>query len=244
MTLKPKRGLSHLFHLTLVMVLPVLLLLFVKMGLINLAVAVILLAKWRLLAVRPRYWLANLRAGAVDILVGVAVVAFMVRADTFPIQAGWALAYGAWLLLLKPGTSRLKVSLQAATGQALAMAALYGYFGDAPLAWLVTAHGLINYLAARHFFGSFDEPHSPLYAWLWAYTGAVLAWVLGHWLIYYGYLAQPVLLSVLIGFGLASLYYLDHTAGLSRLVRRQLIFIMIAAVAIVLVFSQWSERSL
>jgi hypothetical protein len=37
----------------------------------------VLLSKWRMFAVRPRYWLANVRANMTDLIVGLSIVSFM-----------------------------------------------------------------------------------------------------------------------------------------------------------------------
>lgn len=68
--------------------------------------------------------------------------------------------------------------------------------------------------------------------------------MLGHWLLFYGVVSQPTLLLMVIGFALAGLYYLEESDRLTTLLRRQLIFIMVAVVAIVLVFSDWGDRTL
>jgi hypothetical protein len=79
-------------------------------------------------------------------------------------------------------------------------------------------------------------------AYVWGYFGAALTWLLSHWLLFYGVLAQPTLLLSTLGYGLAILYYLDHNDRLSQGLRRQFIFIMTAIVLVVLVFSDWGNK--
>ena len=108
------------------------------------------------------------------------------------------------------------VSLQAMIALLCGLVALFLAWPAGPL-WLSDYHGgLVCYLAARHFFDSFEEPYAKLLAYIWGYFGAGLVWVLGHWLLFYGGISQPVLLLVTIGFGLASLYYLDHQGRLNK----------------------------
>lgn len=243
-SLKPKSGFSHIFHLVLTALLPALVFILVRMHFVQLAAALIILSKWRMFAVRPRYWPANVRANAVDIMVGISTVIFMAHSASATWQLIWAVAYGLWLVLLKPGSSVLKVSLQATVAQLTALMALFLQWGDAPLFGLVLSSWLVCYLVARHFFTSFDEPFSSLYAHTWGYFAAALTWLLGHWLLFYGVLAQPTLLLVVIGYGFATLYYLDQSDRLSLLMRRQFIFIMIAIILVVLVFSDWGDRTI
>jgi len=241
--IKPKSGFSHFLHLGLTALLPALVYVFVQMGFNNLALAVILLSKWRMLAVRPRHWWPNIRANAVDIIVGVSILIFMINATTDVWLLFWAATYGIWLIFIKPGSSSWMISLQALIGQACGLMALFLGWPDAPLGGLVALGWLICYSSARHFFSSFDEPYTSLMAHAWGYFAAALIWVLGHWLLFYGVVSQPTLLLTVIGYGLATLYYLDHTDRLSSLVRKQFIFIMVAIVVIVLVFSDWGDKS-
>ena len=65
--LKPESGFSHFLHLLFNILLPIVVLIFVRLDLFILAAVMVLLAKWRILAVKPRYWVSNLRANLVDI---------------------------------------------------------------------------------------------------------------------------------------------------------------------------------
>lgn len=240
--IKPANGISSLLHGGLLSIFPLLLFVLVRLDFIPLAFIMVLLSKWRMFAVRPRFWLANIRANSVDIIVALAVLTFMIESGTFVWQFMWAVVYALWLVVLKPGASVLYTSLQA-------LVALFGGLIAAYLAWdgaasyvLVLATGLLCYLTARHFFDSFDEPYARLLSYMWGYFGAAMAWVLSHWLLFYGYVAQPAVLLVVLGSGLATLYYLDHFDRLSGMVRRQFLFGMAAIVALVLVLSNWGNK--
>ncbi len=240
--IKPKGGFANLIHIGLLLLLPLVLFVLIRIQFVPLAVAVVLLGKWRMLAVRARYWFAHLRANAVDIIVGLSIIVFMDHAPSASWQLVWAAVYGIWLVVIKPGSSTLKVSLQALIGQLFGLMALFIFWGDAPLIGLVGIVWFVCYFSARHFFMSFDEPYASLLAHIWGYFGASLMWVLGHWLLFYGVLAQPTLLLTIIGYGAAAIYYLDQTERLSALWRRQFIFIMMAVVTVVLVFSDWGDK--
>ena len=242
--LRPKSGFSHVFHLLMTLVLPVLLYVLVSIGFPQFAAALILLSKWRMFAVRPRYWLAHFQANAVDIIVGLSTVVFMSASPTTMWQMCWTALYAIWLVFLKPGASIFKISLQAMVAQLVGLMAVFLVSGDTSLAVLVVASWLVCYLSARHFFTSYEEPHTLLYASTWAYFAGALVWVLGHWLLFYGVLAQPTLLLVVIGYGLAAIYYLDHHDRLSKLWRRQFIAMIIAIITVVLTFSDWGDKAL
>jgi len=233
--IKPSRGFGHVVYLALNILLPVLVLLLVKAELANVAFAVVLLSKWRMFAVQPRFWLANVRANAVDILFGLSMLGFMVGTMSDWTRLVFAVIWMAWLIFLKPRNSALMVSLQAWVGQAAALLALFSAWSRAPLISLVIAVGLICFFAAHHFFYSFDEPYIRLLAYIWAYFGAALTWVLGHWLLYHSVISQPALILLAVSFGLGTLYYLDHFDRLSALVRREIMFIVSAVIVIMAV---------
>jgi hypothetical protein len=242
--IKPNKGYSHLLHLGLVALLPIIIFIFVRLnnGFIQVALVLILLSKWRMLAVRPRYWLANIEANAVDIIVGVSTLVFMVHSNTLLLQLLWAALYAAWLIALKPSANVLGMTSQAVVGQLYGLMALFLEWPTAPLYGLVVGTGLICYIAGRHFFDSFDEPYTKLLAYVWAYFAAALTWILGHWLLFYGVIAQPTLFLTVISFGFAALYYLDHYDRLTTLLRWQFLSIMAAIIVIVLLFSNWGSK--
>ncbi|MBC7708282.1 hypothetical protein H7Y63_03595 [Polaromonas sp.] len=243
---KPTTGFANIFHLTLLVILPAVVFILVRLQFVQLALIMVVLSKWRMLAVRPRFWAANIRANAIDIMVGVAVTLFMSHStSSVAIQLVWAVLYGIWLIAIKPRSSLLFTSLQAAIGQICGLSALYLTWSAGPLVGIVFVTGLICYLAARHFFDSFNEPYARLLAYLWGYFGAALSWLMGHWLLFYVYdiIAQPTLLLSVLGYGLAVLYYLDHHSRLNKGLQRQFVFLMLAVVLVVLTFSDWGDKA-
>lgn len=242
--IKPARGFAGLFHLGLNILLPLLLYILVSIKFVPLAMGLVIASKWRMFAVRPRYWLAHIRANAVDIIVGLSFVVFMANSPSRAWLAAWAVLYGVWLVVIKPRSTAFWVGIQATLGQLLGLMAVYISWGRAPLVGLVVVTWAICYLAARHFLSSFDEPLSSFLSHLWGYFGAALTWVLGHWLLYYGVVAQPTLYLSVIGFGLAMLYYLETNDRLSVLVRRQIVLIMTAVLLVLIIFSDWGDKAI
>lgn len=240
--IKPASGVAYVVHLVLRALLPLLVFVLVRLEFVQLALVVIVLSKWRMFAVRPRFWPAVLRANAVDLMVGISVVLFMTHTAGFAVQLVWAALYGVWLIVIKPAASNLMVALQAGIGQLAGLSALYLAWANGPLYGLVLLTGLICYLAAHHYFDNFDETYTRLLSYMWGYFGAALAWLLGHWLLFYRGVSQPTLLLTAIGVGLATLYYLDYQERLSGTLKRQFIFIMVAVILIVLTFSDWGDK--
>ncbi|MEJ0073082.1 MAG: hypothetical protein WDN27_03315 [Candidatus Saccharibacteria bacterium] len=226
--LTPSRGFSHAFYFVYNALLPLLVFLLVQTNFTQLALSLILLSKWRMFAVRPRFWPANIRANAIDIIIGVSVLAFMVATGSELFRLVWAVAWAGWLIGIKPKADTLWVSLQALIGFVAGLSALFLTWDHEPLFVLVGSAGLLCFFAAHHFFYSFEEQYTRLLAYFWGYFGAALVWILGHWLLFYGPVAQPTLLLSALAIGLGSLYCLDHFDRLSGGIRRQVVFILVA----------------
>ena len=238
--IKPATGLAPLLHVAFQVALPIAVFVLSSLGIGSwLPLLVIMLSKWRIFAVRARFWPANLRANAVDIMVGISIVVFMAHTDSLGIRLLWAVAYGAWLLFIKPKSGILPVSLQSGIGQIAGLMAVFIAWSDGPLIGLILVVGLICYFAARHFFDSYSEPYAKMLSYLWGYFGAAVMWVLGHLLVVYpgrdGPLAQPTIILSVIGYTLGSIYYLEHFDKISKTINRELVFLCVGAVLILLV---------
>lgn len=241
--LKPTQGFSHYFHLGLTSFLPAIVFILVRIDFVQLAFLLILLSKWRMFVVRPRYWLANITANGVDIIVGLSLLVFMDNTSSAALQLFWAAMYGVWLVFIKPGSNTFMVSMQALVSQVLGLVALYVAWFEAPMLGVVIAAWIVSYLSARHFFTSFEDEYGPFYAQTWGYFSAALTWLLSHWLLFYGVIPQPALLLSVLGFSFAGIYYLSESERLTPLIRRQIMFIMFAVVVVVLVFSDWGDKT-
>lgn len=238
--IKPARGFSHAIHLALNGLLPILAYILVRIDFVSLAILLVVLSKWRIFAVRPRYWLTNIVSNGVDIIVGIAFVLFMANTASEWWQLFWTALYAGWLIWLKPRSDVLSVSAQSMIGLVLGLGVFYLKFGDLSLSVLVAGTWVIAYICARHYLTSFEEPHSALLAHIWAYFSAALAFVLGHWLIFYGSVAQIIIFLATIGYSIAAIYYLDATERLSALMKRQLLTIMFAVLFVVILLSDWT----
>lgn len=210
----------------------------------SVAVTVLLLSKWRMLAVKPRHWLANVRANLVDIAVGLSVIAFMSGTGSLVTQLIWAGFYSGWLIYLKPRSDTFSIALQAMVAQALGLVAFYGIFSGSSIIAVVLFTWLICYSSARHFFSGFEDDTAHIISHIWGLFGAQLAWVLSHWTLTYGFIPQIALLLTVIGYGLAVCYYLHSLSRLKVAVRSQFIFVTSLVIVVVALFSEWQYKGL
>ena len=151
-----------------------------------LALVIVLLSKWRTLAVRPRFWFANIVANLVDVTVGLSIVVLLYAADnSLPLQIIVTLFYVFWLLFIKPRSRRSYVAAQAGVAVFLGITAL----SIVSYSWDVFAFVLIlwvfGYASARHVLGSYEEPRTVLYSLMSGLLFAEIGWISFHWLMAY-----------------------------------------------------------
>ncbi len=240
--IRPIQGFAKIAHVLLTLLIPIGVIMLIRFNFYQLAFGLVLLSKWRMVSVKPRFWAANIRANSIDIIVGFSIISFMLRTTSLPIQVLWGVVYAIWLVYIKPATELRMVSVQAFIGLLFGLTAEFLSWSDSPLLLLTLVSGLICYFAARHFFDAFDEPYSKMLSYTWGYFGAALSWLLAHWLIYYGFLSMPTLLISSLGYGLGTLYYIDHHSKVTKIIKQQIVFIMIALVILVITFSHWGGR--
>ena len=172
------------------------------------AFLLVLLSKWRVLAVRPRYWFANLQSNLVDLIVGLSVVVLLYAAGSaFAVQIIITLLYVVWLLFIKPRSKRSFIAVQAGTATFLGSTALLTVSYGWDVSLVVGLMWVIGYSAARHVLGSYDEAHISFYSLAWGLLFAELGWFIYHWTFAYALpgtgniqLPQGALIALAISF--------------------------------------------
>lgn len=151
------------------------------------AFVLVLLSKWRLVAVRPRFWFANIQANLVDIMVGLSAVTLIWQAEgSYVIQVILAVLFAAWLLILKPRSRRRAMSWQAGIALFVSVTALYSVGYQWPSVVTVLGMWVIGYAVARHVLSTYDEEKDmTLLSLLWGFVLAELGWLAYHWTIAY-----------------------------------------------------------
>ena len=161
---------------------------------VGFAIGLIVLSKWRVFAVRPRFWWANLRSNLVDFIVSISFVLHMYIVSDASIADPrkllllgiLTLLYVAWLLIIKPRSKRAYVAVQAGAAVLLGTSALFAISYNWPASAVVLAMWLIGYTAARHILSAYDgETHGLFLSLVWGVILAELAWVAYHWTIAY-----------------------------------------------------------
>lgn len=170
------------------------------------AFLLVLLSKWRVFAVRTRYWGANIRANMIDTVVGLSVVVFMFAATgSLPTQIGLTVLYILWLLFIKPRSKRWFIVAQAGVGLLFGIGAIMQLSANWPASVVVLLTWLVGYSAARHVLSVEHETHLNFLSLVWGFVVAEIGWLTYHWTIGYNMpgsiqLAQATIIIVLLSF--------------------------------------------
>lgn len=159
-----------------------------------LAIVLVLLSKWRVLAVRLRYWWTNIQANMLDIIVGVSIVTLMYLPQMpLAAQAALAIFYAIWLVVLKPLSKRWQMLMQSFVAVGLGVTALYAVSYDWPVFVVVLSMFAIGYSSARHFLYAYEEEQIVFLSAIWGLLVAEVGWLAYFWTYGYSLPGLPML---------------------------------------------------
>lgn len=152
-------------------------------------VILVILSKWRMFAVRPRYLFLNLKSNLVDLIVGFSFIfiTYCSGPSLLPIHFILAIFYSAWLITLKPMSSERASELQSLLAVFLGTTATTLMTATANSVFPVFLNFLIGYAAVRHVLVQGDDPDFSLLSLIIGLLFTEIAWLSQSWLIVYTY---------------------------------------------------------
>lgn len=208
----------------------------------------VIISKWRVFAVRPRYWGINIKSSLVDLIVGASFVLIAYCSGTEWLVVDYLLAagYTLWLLLLKPQSSDIATEAQALVAVFLGTTAATMLFASSDSFLIVIACFLIGFAASRHVLVQSDDNNFGLITLACSLISAEIAWLCHSWLIVYTFgatgIAVPQLTIILTIFAFVSgrVYKsaIKHDGKVDlKEVASPILFSVIAVIMIVIWFS-------
>lgn len=193
---KRRNNLSRLFHIFLNLSFAVVSTLVTAIsGSVFFGLVLVLVAKWRVFAVRPRYWWPGLKANAVDIIVSFSVIYLTysscatssINIFINPFFYILTIFYILWLLVIKPKTSEKASEWQAFLAiflgsYATALATSSEFFG---VTLFSLSAFIIGYCSLRHIIIQAEHDDSTLIMASLGLILAELAWAMIHWMRVY-----------------------------------------------------------
>jgi len=168
------------------------------------AFGLLLLSKWRVLAVRPRYWFANIQGDLVSLIIGISYIFFLYSVNiagldiikTLVAQLILTIIYIVWLLLLRPQSKRPYIAAQSGVALFVGITTIYSISHGWPASLVVILVWLVGYAVARHILNNYDdEVHTTLLSLAWGLVLAEIGWLAYHWTIAYN---LPILSNILL----------------------------------------------
>lgn len=158
------------------------------------AIALVAVSKWRIFAVKPRFWIPNLLSNLTDFILCASLVVLTWQAGGILwFQIALTALYAAWLIFLKPLTKTLPGMIQAGLSQFIGLTALFSVAEHLPLPVLLIIAFGIGFAVARHILMLHEEKQYTLISLAWGVVVCELSFVAYHWLIVYqlGVVAIP-----------------------------------------------------
>lgn len=211
-------------------------------------VILVILSKWRMFAVRPRYLFLNVKSNLVDLIVGFSFIfiTYCSGPALLPIHFILAISYSAWLIVLKPMASERASALQSILAVFLGTTAITLMTATANSAFPVLLNFLVGFAAARHVLIQGDDADFSFLSLIIGLIFTEISWLAQSWLIVYTYreigflLPQSAILLTALTFLLGYIfknYSNDEDFSFSK-IATPTIFSIILIVIIVLWFSK------
>lgn len=152
-----------------------------------LGILLVLMSKWRVVAVRGRYLWLNIKSNLVDYIVGISVVLLTYFAGPSFLLVDLLLAvfYCAWLLFIKPRSSEKFALVQSLIAVFLGMSAAAIMAANLDSIVLVLIAFLVGYAASRHVLVQSSDKDFTLTTLVCGLVFAEIAWLCQAWSIIY-----------------------------------------------------------
>jgi len=150
-------------------------------------ILLVLMSKWRVFAVRSRYFFLNLKSNLVDIIVGISIVllAYYAGAAFLPIDFILMAIYSVWLLFIKPLSSENAALTQSLMAVFLGMSATTFLSANLNSIVIILLAFLVGYAASRHVLVQGNDKDFTLTTLVCGLIFAEIAWLCHSWAIVY-----------------------------------------------------------
>ena len=196
-----------------------------KFGLPILALIAILFSKWQVFLVKPRFWWANIKFCAVDLIFKLSILSLTIfsqikiealinksSVSLHIMQLSLMLLYLFWNLYLRTKTDPLKMLFQSLLSQFLgltSLAWLSGFISPViPIPLAILGAWLISYATSQHTLYAYEESAIPQLSSFWALISTTLFFLQIIWAqnftFFSGLIYIPLLPIVTVGLGFLS----------------------------------------
>ena len=159
-----------------------------------LGIILVLASKWRVFAVRARYFMLNLKSNLVDLIVGISVVliAYYAGPSFLPVDFILMAFYSIWLLFIKPLSNETAAMVQSLVAVFLGITASVFMSANLDSIVIVLLSFLIGYSASRHILIQSNDKDFTLTTLVCGLVFAEIAWLCDSWSIIYTFGATGI----------------------------------------------------
>ena len=152
-----------------------------------LGILLVLVSKWRVFAVRARYFFTNLKSNLVDIIIGISVVllAYYAGPEFLPVDFILMALYSIWLIFIKPLSSENATLAQSIITVFLGISAVSIMSANLNTIVIVLLAFLVGYAASRHILVQGSDKDFTLTTLVCGLIFAEIAWLCQSWAIVY-----------------------------------------------------------
>ncbi len=215
----------------------------------TLGILLVLISKWRIFAVRPRFWLTNLKSNLVDLIIGISIVLSAYYAGSVLSIAHiiYAVIYIAWLLFIKPLSSETGILIQVLLAIFLGTNITSILAARFDSSFIVLLAFFIGYSTSRHILVQKHRENSLLTTLTTALIFAEIAWLCHAWFILYRFnlfgidISQTAIILTIVAFFMNRIQFsLEKHDGKikSAEVLAPALFSILAILIIILFFSE------
>jgi hypothetical protein len=157
------------------------------------AIGLVVVSKFRVFAVKPRFWGQNILSNLTDFIFcsGIVLIIWGLGANgdssVLIYQLVLTVLYAGWLIFLKPLAKPLAVLVQAGLSQFVGLVALFSVADFLPVPIIVLICFGIGFAVARHVLMLHKERQYTLLALVWGFMLAQLGFLGYHWSLTYNF---------------------------------------------------------
>lgn len=152
-----------------------------------LGILLVIVSKWRVFAVRARYFWVNFKSNLVDLIVGISLVLIAYFSGTSFLAVDFVLMafYCIWLLFIKPLSSESATMVQSLIAVFLGITAITILSSTSNIFVMVFLSFLIGYAVSRHVLAQSSDKDFTLTTLVCGLLFAEIAWLSYSWSIIY-----------------------------------------------------------
>lgn len=164
-----------------------------------LGILLVFLSKWRIFAVRPRFWFLNIKSNLVDIIVGSSfvLIAFFAGTEILPVHFILAAFYTAWLIFIKPLSNEVGTIIQSICAIFFGTTATVIATSSLNSVALILVEFIIGYGASRHLFVQKSDENFSYLSVICGFFCAEISWLASTWSIIYTFGASGIIIPQL-----------------------------------------------